>query len=75
MAHVHGISIRDLSALTPAEKRLVEVYAANREKSFSQIAAMLGISPKSVAQQGKLIREKTGAKTLGEAVEVINGRA
>ena len=71
MGFVHGIVHRDLNALTPAEIRLLEVYASNRGASFSEIAGLLGISPKAVADRGKMIREKTGAKTLAEAVEAI----
>jgi DNA-binding CsgD family transcriptional regulator len=68
MAFVHGITIRDMSALTAAENRLLDAYANNPGKSFTEIAHLLGMSPRSVAKYGKTIREKLNVNSLAEAV-------
>lgn len=63
------IFFKDNNALTPAEARLVEVYAANRGAKLAQIAEILGVTPKAAAERGRIVREKLGVKTLGEAVD------
>jgi len=68
MGFVHGTKLRDMSALTAAENRLLDCYAKHPTKSFTEIAALLGMSPRSVAKCGQVIREKLFVNSLAEAV-------
>lgn len=66
----HGVYVRDLSKPTAAQQRLLEVYRDNPGKRLSEIAVMMGISPKSVSKYGQELREKFGVGSLAEAVQV-----
>lgn len=74
MGFVHGIKLRDMSALTAAEHRLLDCYAKHPTKSFTEIAVIMGMSPRSVAKYGKTIREKLFVNSLAEAVAARGGK-
>jgi hypothetical protein len=60
---------RNPNALTDAEARLVEVYAQNRGAPLARIAEIMGLKERAVAERARIVREKLGVKTLGEAID------
>ena len=67
----HGIYLRDLSALTPSQQRLMDIYRANPGKRLYEIAALMGVDPKTVSKYGQEIREKLNVNSLAEAVKEL----
>lgn len=58
-----------VGVLTPAERRMLEEYAATR--CFRTLPERLGVSKGCIQMRGKTIREKLCVRSLDEALEAV----
>lgn len=60
------------AGLSPRERECLRLY--EKEWCWKTVAVLLGISPRTARQHGDSARRKLGARTIGEAISIVNRR-